>query len=230
MTKMHTARNQRVQQHLLIVRPIARHYALRSGEDAEDLQQVGCLGLIRAAGLYVPDLGTPFEAFARPHIRGAILHYLRDSHGLVKLPRRLQDRAQRLIRAPHPAADQRPSAEDDIVVAVYRNRNRWTCLDGGDQEMVSPAQRDDRNDSWAPLEKAEMRQQLLLRLRALPEDERRSVHSVVMEGLSLRRSAKAQGVSAMTVQRRLRRGLQRLASTCGGLTHGSSIDWRGHPA
>jgi RNA polymerase sigma-B factor len=32
------------------------------------------MGLLRAAELYKPQTATPFEAFARPHIRGAILH------------------------------------------------------------------------------------------------------------------------------------------------------------
>jgi RNA polymerase sigma-B factor len=54
-------------------------------------------------------------------------------------------------------------------------------------------------------------------LKRLPVVEQRSVRSVVLEGLSLRQCGREQGVSAMTVQRRLRRGLQRLATTCSPL-------------
>lgn len=216
MTKIQKARNQRVEDHLMLVQPIARHYALRSGEDADDLQQVGCLGLIRAAGLYDPAKGTPFQAFARPHIRGAILHYLRDSHGLVKLPRSVQDRAQQLIRSPQ-RQQSTPSAQDDLVIAQYRNRGRWAELNAVVHDMEGPGRREERNDGWLQLEGRERRQNVLNSLAALPEDERRCVRAVVIEGQSLRRSASRQGVSAMTVQRRLKRGLQRLASTCGDL-------------
>ena len=68
--------------------PIARHYARVTRESADDLTQVGLLGLLRAAELYVPSRGEPFEPFARRHIRGAILHYLRDQAPLVRIPRR----------------------------------------------------------------------------------------------------------------------------------------------
>ena len=45
-------RNKQIEEHLQLVRPIALHYAFRTGQDKEDLTQVGMLGLIRAAQLY----------------------------------------------------------------------------------------------------------------------------------------------------------------------------------
>ena len=84
-------RNQRLERYGDLVRPIAWHYAHRCPETAEDLQQVGLMGLLRAAELYKETLGTPFSAFARPHIRGAILHYLRDQARPVRLPRLVQE-------------------------------------------------------------------------------------------------------------------------------------------
>jgi RNA polymerase sigma-B factor len=204
-------RNQRVEQHLRLVQPIALHYAQRSGEDKDDLLQVGCLGLIRAAGLFDGAKGVPFEAFARPHVRGAILHYLRDSRGLVKLPRRLQERAQRLNRG----KDGTDQLGDDLVMALYRNQGRWWALDdqGRDTEaMVQPG-----DGGWSDLSQRETREQLVRQLKRLPAAEQCSIRSVVLEGLSLRQCGREQGVSAMTVQRRLRRGLQRLAATCSPL-------------
>ena len=81
-------RNQRVNQYRALVTPIAVHYCRRCPEPLDDLVQVGLMGLLRAAELYQPQTATPFEAFARPHIRGAILHYLRDSASAVRVPRR----------------------------------------------------------------------------------------------------------------------------------------------
>ena len=74
MTKSNTTRNKRIEHHLKLVDPIAGHYAKRSGLDRDDLKQVGRLGLLRAAERYVQREGQPFEVYARPHIRGAILH------------------------------------------------------------------------------------------------------------------------------------------------------------
>jgi RNA polymerase sigma-B factor len=91
-------RNQLVQDHQQLVRPIAHHYARCSPEGGDDLTQVGLMGLIRAAELYRRNHGTPFEAFARPHIRGAILHYLRDLAPSVRLPRRQAEQLERLVR------------------------------------------------------------------------------------------------------------------------------------
>jgi RNA polymerase sigma-B factor len=67
-----------MQASLALVAPIARHYARLTRESADDLTQVGLLGLLRAAERFVASRGLPFEPFARQHIRGAILHYLRD--------------------------------------------------------------------------------------------------------------------------------------------------------
>ncbi|MFM7170481.1 MAG: sigma factor, partial [Cyanobium sp.] len=71
-------RNALVEAHQHLVPPVASHYARRCPEPKDDLIQLGLLGLIRAAELFNPSAQTPFSAFARPHIRGAILHYLRD--------------------------------------------------------------------------------------------------------------------------------------------------------
>ena len=100
MSQNHTIRNARIKHHLNLVDPIAGHYARRSGLDRDDLKQVGRLGLLRAAEGYEQGQDKPFEVYARPHIRGAILHYLRDSVGLVRLPRRLQEQAQNTIKTP----------------------------------------------------------------------------------------------------------------------------------
>ena len=89
-------RNRQVEANRDLVGPIAAHYAAHSAEAREDLEQVGLLGLIRAAELYSSDQGTPFEAFAKPHIRGAILHYLRDQAPAVRLPRRQAERVRAL--------------------------------------------------------------------------------------------------------------------------------------
>lgn len=85
------ARNRRVEQHLRLVEPLVRHYSLCTAEQADDLRQVALEGLIRAAERYNGRRAVPFAAFARPHIRGALLHYLRDFGHLIRIPRRVQE-------------------------------------------------------------------------------------------------------------------------------------------
>ena len=86
-------RNSRIQKYISLVQPIAKRYAHRSGCDCDDLIQVGCLGLIQASQRFEQTKGTVFHVFAKPHIRGAILHYLRDRASLIRLPRHVEERA-----------------------------------------------------------------------------------------------------------------------------------------
>lgn len=67
-------RNRLATAHLALVPPIAARYAVNSPEPFDDLLQVGMLGLLRAAERYSSQNPVPFESYARPHIRGAILH------------------------------------------------------------------------------------------------------------------------------------------------------------
>ena len=89
-------RNHRIQKYLSLVQTIARRYSYQSGCDCDDLTQVGYLGLIQASQRFKLMHGISFPAFAKPHIRGAILHYLRDHVSLVRLPRGVEERATKI--------------------------------------------------------------------------------------------------------------------------------------
>jgi RNA polymerase sigma-B factor len=80
-----------VELHLELVEPLVRHYSHCSAESSDDLRQVALEGLIRAAERFQGSRSVPFAAFARPHIRGALLHYLRDYGHLIRIPRRVQE-------------------------------------------------------------------------------------------------------------------------------------------
>ena len=74
-----------------LVRPIARYYAPQTSRENDDLLQVGCLSPIKACNRYDAGRGATFPSFANPHIRGAILHFLRDRVGLIRLARALSN-------------------------------------------------------------------------------------------------------------------------------------------
>jgi RNA polymerase sigma-B factor len=204
MNESHTIRNERIEHHLNLVDPIAGHYARRSGMDRDDLKQVGRLGLLRAAEGYEQGQDKPFEVYARPHIRGAILHYLRDSMGLVRLPRRLQEQAQKTIKnsSSKPEQDGAMSAEMELNVHEYRRRQSWEPLDESRVAANQP--------EWQPMLMQESTRRIWKAIHGLAPSEQRALIEVVIEGSSLRVAGTKQGVSAMTMQRRLKRALAQL--------------------
>jgi len=194
-------RNKRIEQHLNLVAPIASGFARRTGHNSDDLVQVGMLGLIKAAERFDQPAAVPFSAFARPHIRGAILHYLRDQASLVRLPRRIEERAQQLLR--DGGDTDRP--DDAMVLWQYRSKNRWADI----PEQWSST----TGTGLESLHTRDRYQALNAAMRKLPKQQRQAVHAVVLQGKSLRNAGSALGVSAMTVQRRLKQGLKTLSET-----------------
>src|SRR4029453_5098954 len=73
-----------------MARGIARRFRGR-GAEADDLEQVAYLGLVKAAHHYRLDADTPFIGYAIPTIRGEVKRYFRDCAWTVRIPRRLQE-------------------------------------------------------------------------------------------------------------------------------------------
>jgi RNA polymerase sigma-B factor len=214
-------RNRRVVAYRHLVEPLASHYAHHSQEPLEDLSQVGLLGLIRAAELYNSGKGIPFEVFARPHVRGAILHHLRDIAPMVRLPRRqaeLHDRLSRLekTQAAHTSADCLASLSttqtlrealgvDETTwreLVAWRGLRRTMHCEGDWLEALpSPSIEIGDGESQSTLEAM---------LTLLEPRQRQVVRQVVLEGASYRQLGRQLEMSPMTVRRLLHRGLERL--------------------
>ena len=73
-----------------VARSIARRYDNR-GIPSEDLEQVACLGLVRAASRFDPTKSDDFLTYAVPTIRGEVRRYFRDYGWTVRPPRRIQE-------------------------------------------------------------------------------------------------------------------------------------------
>jgi RNA polymerase sigma-B factor len=56
----------------------------------DDLRQIGTMGLLNTIERFDPERGVSFSSFAIPNMLGAILNYLRDHGGLIKVPRKLR--------------------------------------------------------------------------------------------------------------------------------------------
>ncbi|MEA5390576.1 sigma-70 family RNA polymerase sigma factor [Cyanobium gracile UHCC 0139] len=228
-------RNRRVEQYRAVVRPLALHYSRCSRESVEDLLQVGLMGLIRAAELYREDRRTPFEAFARPHIRGAILHYLRDVAPLVRLPRRqaeLQERFNRLSH--HPALLADPArAITQLSISMGITPAEWRRLEL-QRLLARPANLDDpalveavaASTASEPCRQEEPGPSVAGLLALLEPRQQLVVRQVVLAGWSYRRLGRQMDVSPMTVKRLLHKGLEqlRLELDARGLTPGGRPD------
>jgi RNA polymerase sigma-B factor len=215
------SRNQRVQNHLALVNSVAGHYAARTAELRDDLHQVAALGLIRAAERYDSGSNVPFAAFARPHIRGAVLHYLRDVAPLVRVSRRLQERSRALrqCREAMAAATGQEATPAELRSQLGLSDRQWAQLEftGLSGEASTPSVRQLREDE-EPFQAlaADSGQQeneskgALEALQRLGDRQRQVVEAVVFQGLSLRAVAAREGSSAATVHRLLHQALAEL--------------------
>lgn len=202
-------RNRLVEQHSELVPPLAHHYARCCGEPYEDLRQVGLLGLIRAAERYSPEQGTPFPAFARPHIRGAILHHLRDVAPSVRLPRRQAERLQQLKRQEQGLSSpggRQLAPEEKAVLLRHQALCRALPLEGDLLETLEAAPEPDP----APMPRRAGAGALKALLERLEPRQRRVVSQVVLAGSSYRALAQELGVTPLTIKRLLHQGLESL--------------------
>lgn len=83
-------RNRVVQDHRWLAVVIARDYCTGS-EPLDDLIQVACVALLKAADRFDPSFGVEFKTFAAVTARGELRRYYRDASSAVRVPRRLQE-------------------------------------------------------------------------------------------------------------------------------------------
>ena len=84
------ARNEVVEAHRWLAVAIAREYHT-GGEPLDDLIQVACMALVKAAERFDPAFGVEFKTFAAVTARGELRRYYRDSTWSMRVPRRLQE-------------------------------------------------------------------------------------------------------------------------------------------
>jgi len=224
-------RNQLVKTNLPLVKQLARRESQRTPVPMEDLEQSGCLGLIKALEAFDPSRSTALSSFAVPYIRGAIRQHLRDrcqplrtSRGLRELHgrgQRLQlERQQRGLGA---------LAEAELAKLLGVSIGRWreacaaeralsvTSLDQprpgfeGDGDGLAPRRSQGLVDALAdpggvdPLEWAcglERRQRLSQLLGLLNPQERTLLLGRVLGNRSFHDLGLAIGVSGKVAQRR----------------------------
>ena len=90
------ARDELIRGNLRLVLSAIQKFTSR-GENADDIFQVGCIGLIKAIDNFNLDLGVMFSTYGVPMIIGEIRRYLRDNSP-VRVSRSIRDTAYKVLQ------------------------------------------------------------------------------------------------------------------------------------
>ena len=160
------AREQLIAGNLRLVLSVIQKFMGR-GENADDLFQVGCIGLIKAIDNFNVDLDVKFSTYGVPMIVGEIRRYLRDNSAL-RVSRSMRDTAYKVLQAKEKYMTEHqkePTVEEiakilgikreDVVFALDAIVDPVSLFDpvysdGGDTICVMDQVKDDKNtdESW----------------------------------------------------------------------------------
>ncbi len=221
-------RNRLVEMNLGLVRKEAHHWSNQCSEGYDDLVQIGCLGLIQAIERFDITRGLAFSSFAMPYIRGEIQHYLRDKSPTLRIPRRwttLQRQAKKAIARLRQELG-RPPSEAEVKEALQLTEQEWQEMElaqqnslllsldapmqtGEDSVALGEVVPDQRYRSFQLAEEDRIRLQHAL--AKLEERTRKILEFVFFYDLTQKETAERLGISAVTVSRQVKKGLERLA-------------------
>ncbi|MEU9442255.1 RNA polymerase sigma factor SigF [Streptomyces sp. NPDC048304] len=222
------ARNTLIEMNMSLVRFAARRFR-NSGQDMEDVVQVGTIGLIKAIDRFEISREVQFTSFAVPYIVGEIKRFFRDTSWSVHVPRRLQEARvelakaneelrSRLGRSPRVselAALMNLSEEEVVEAQIAANGYHSTSLDAAvtndtdDGEAALSAFIGEEDGALALVEDFHALAPLVAELN---ERDRRILHLRFVEERTQAQIGQELGVSQMHVSRLVSRLLARLRS------------------
>lgn len=184
------ARETYIKGNLRLVLSVIKRFSA-SSENADDLFQIGCVGLMKAVDNFDPDREVKFSTYAVPMIIGEIRRYLRDNSS-IRVSRSLRDTAYKAIyakegymkrHAKEPTvqeiAEEIGISKEDIVFALDAIQSPVSLYepvysDGGDTLYVMDQVSDkkSREENWveelslqAAMERLGEREKHIIRLR-----------------------------------------------------------------
>ena len=112
------AREEPIAGNLRLVLSVIQRFHNR-GENADDLFQVGCIGLIKAIDNFNVDLDVRFSTYGVPMIIGEIRRYLRDNSAM-RVSRSMRDTAYKVLQTKEAflAQHQREPTVEEIAAAM----------------------------------------------------------------------------------------------------------------
>lgn len=184
------AREEYIKGNLRLVLSVIKRFSA-SNENADDLFQIGCVGLMKAVDNFDPGREVKFSTYAVPMIIGEIRRYLRDNNS-IRVSRSLRDTAYKAIYAregyvrkymKEPTVQEIASeigiAKEEIVFALDAIQSPMSLYepvysDGGDTLYVMDQVSDkkSREENWveelsleAAMERLNERERYIIRLR-----------------------------------------------------------------
>lgn len=124
------AREELIAGNLRLVLSVIQRFANR-GENADDLFQVGCIGLIKAIDNFNTDLDVKFSTYGVPMIVGEIRRYLRDN-STMRVSRSMRDTAYKVLQAKEAYMAQHqkePSVEEIAKILDIKREDVVFALD-----------------------------------------------------------------------------------------------------
>ncbi len=160
------AREEFIQGNLRLVLSVIKRFSNR-GESADDLFQIGCIGLIKSIDNFDVTQNVKFSTYAVPMIIGEIRRYLRDNNS-IRVSRSLRDTAYKALQAKERltvSLSRDPTIEEiskelgmekeDVVFALDAIQDPVSLYepvyhDGGDTMFVMDQVSDEKNrdENW----------------------------------------------------------------------------------
>ena len=220
------ARETLIQGNLRLVLSVIQRFAGR-GENADDLFQVGCVGLIKAIDNFDVTQNVRFSTYGVPMIIGEIRRYLRDNSA-IRVSRSMRDTAYRVLQAREKLQrenQREPTVEqiakeldlprEEVVFAMDAVVDPVSLFDpvysdGGDTVCVMDQVRDTRNtdESWLDrialreaVDKLSPREQRILAMRFYDGKTQMEVSSEI--GISQAQVSRLEKNAISTIRRNL---------------------------
>ena len=197
-------RNQLVQDHLWLVKHIARMVAARFPDtvDIDDVTSAGAVGLIKAADDFDPTREVKFETYARYRIRGSIMDDLRQQDALPhskrsklrQIEKAIEDLEGRLGRYPTEGeiAEKAGMSQEEIsnLLASATSMDLYSLealFERGDEDLLESSELQARYpDPHTKLERKEIEALLTSAIRELPRMERIVLSLYYFNGLRMK--------------------------------------------
>ncbi len=221
------ARRTAVEGLLPLAKSLARRYH-RGEEPLEDLEQVACIGLLKAIDGFDVERETPFGSYAVPTIVGELRRHYRDKGWTVRVPRDLQELSLKLGKVQDGMASSlgRPPTTAELaerlettVERVLEVRELGTAMRPVSLDRPLAPEPGAEGEALVEhlgaadpgFEHADEALAARTLLNRLPERERRILELRFGEELTQTEIGERLGISQMHVSRLLRRSLAQLA-------------------
>ncbi len=208
------AREQVINENVGLVWSIVRRF-LGRGQEAEDLFQIGVIGLMKAVDKFDLTYEVMFSTYAVPMISGEIKRYLRDNNSLIKMSRSIKENGWRIKAASERLAyelgrdatlEELAAATElsmeDVVTALEAGseiESIYKTVYQGDGNEIYLVDRisEEKNEAESLIDKMTVEQLL----KSLTEEERLLITSRYFEDKTQVETAKLLGISQVQVSR-----------------------------